>query len=413
MTRCADENAHNSKPEEPIMQPPLHPSTVAVTAGRGDKTPGDPTNVPVNLSSTFHPGGENVYGRHANPNWSALEEVLGALEGGRALVYSSGMGAISAVLELLPVGSGIVMPFDAYYGARKFVYEAAEDGRLSFKEVDVSDRAAVLEACAGAELLWLESPTNPLMNIADVAVLAEGAHERGALVVMDSTFATPLLQRPLDLGVDVVVHSATKYISGHSDVLLGVAVTRDDQTFDELLELRSLYGAIAGPMESWLALRGLRTLPLRLERAQANAGEIALSLDAHPLVERVRYPGLPDDPGHEVAARQMRGFGAMVCFEVADAAVADQVMGGPGSDPRRHQLGGTRDDNRQAEQIRGRGGRPRGVAQAQRRVRVPRRPLERPAPCTRRQLLTISATNPVWRSSKWAGTAEYKQRKHG
>jgi cystathionine gamma-synthase len=319
--------AYNPKPEEPLVQPPLHPSTVAVTAGRGDKTPGDPTNIPVNLSSTFHPGGANIYGRHGNPNWSALEEVLGALEGGRALVYSSGMGAISAVLERLPVGSGIVMPFDAYYGARKFVYEAAEDGRLSFKEVDVSDSAAVLEACAGAELLWLESPTNPLMNIADVAVLAEGAHERGALVVVDSTFATPLLQRPLDLGVDIVVHSATKYISGHSDVLLGVAVTRDDQTFDELLELRSLYGAIAGPMESWLALRGLRTLPLRLERAQANAGEIALGLDAHPLVERVRYPGLPDDPGYEVAARQMRGFGAMVCFEVADAAVADRVIG--------------------------------------------------------------------------------------
>ena len=309
------------------MPPQLHPSTVAITAGRGDKTPGHPTNVPVNLSSTFHPGGEHVYGRHGNPNWSALEEVLGALEGGRALVYSSGMGAISAVLERLPVGSGVVMPFDAYYGARKFVYEAAEVGRLSFKEVDVSNSAAVLDGCAGAEILLLESPTNPLMNIADIALLAEGAHERGALVVVDSTFATPLLQRPLDLGADIVVHSATKYISGHSDVLVGAAVTRDQQTFDELLELRSLYGAIAGPMESWLALRGLRTLPLRLERAQANAGEIARRLDNHPLVTRVRYPGLADDPGHEVAARQMKGFGAMVCFEVADAAVADRVIG--------------------------------------------------------------------------------------
>ena len=309
------------------MQPQLHPSTVAVTAGRGHKTPGNPTNVPVNLSSTFHPGGDSIYGRHGNPNWSALEEVLGTLEGGRALVYSSGMGAISAVLERLPVGSGVVMPFDAYYGARKFVYEAAEDGRLSFKEVDVSDSAAVLEACAGAELLWVESPTNPLMNVADIALLAEGAHERGALVVVDSTFATPLLQRPLDLGADIVVHSVTKYISGHSDVLVGVAVTRDDQAFDELLELRSLYGAIAGPMESWLALRGLRTLPLRLERAQANAGAIAERLDAHSLVKRVRYPGLAGDPGHEVAARQMGGFGAMVSFEVADAALADRVIG--------------------------------------------------------------------------------------
>jgi len=309
------------------VQPQLRPATVAITGGRGNKTPGDPTNVPVTLSSTFHPGGERVYGREGNPNWTALEDVLGALEGGRALLYSSGMGAISAVLERLPVGSGVVMPFDAYYGARKFVYQAAENGRLSFKEVDVSNSAVVLEACAGAELLWLESPTNPLMNIADIAGLAKGAHERGALVVVDSTFATPLLQRPLDLGADIVVHSATKYISGHSDVLAGVAVTRDDQTFDELLELRTLYGAIAGPMESWLALRGLRTLPLRLERAQANAGEIARRLDAHPLVSRVRYPGLAQDPGHEVAARQMEGFGAMVCFEVSDAGLADRVIG--------------------------------------------------------------------------------------
>ena len=309
------------------MNQKLHPSTVAVIAGRGTKQPGAPTSLPVNLSSTFHPGGERIYGRHGNPNWSALEDVLGALEGGRALVYSSGMGAISAVLELLPVGSGVVMPFDAYYGTRKFVHEAAEDGRLSYKEVDVSDTTSVLEACAAAELLWLETPTNPLMNVADIAVLAKGAHQRGVQVAVDSTFATPLLQQPLDLGADIVVHSVTKYISGHSDVLLGAVVTRDEQTLNELLELRSLYGAIAGPMESWLALRGLRTLPLRLERAQANAGELARRLDTHPVVSRVRYPGLPDDPGHEVAVRQMDGFGAMVCFEVSNAAVADRITG--------------------------------------------------------------------------------------
>ncbi|MGH2699080.1 MAG: trans-sulfuration enzyme family protein [Actinomycetota bacterium] len=309
------------------MHDELHPSTVAVTAGRGEKTPEGPTNVPVTLSSTFHPGGELVYGRHGNPNWSALEEVLGALEGGRSLVFSSGMGAISAVLERMPVGSTVVMPFDAYHGARKFVYEASEDGRLSYREIDVSKTEDVLEACRDADLLWLESPTNPLMNVADIAALSEGAHERGVLVAVDSTFATPLLQRPLDLGADVVVHSATKYISGHSDVLVGAVVVRDDRTYDELLELRTLYGAIAGPMESWLALRGLRTLPLRLERAQDNAGELARRLDAHATVTRVRYPGLPDDPGHEVARRQMDGFGAMVCFEVSDAEVADRITG--------------------------------------------------------------------------------------
>ena len=309
------------------MHQELHPSTIAVTGGRGAKRPGNPTNLPVTLSSTFHPGGDSIYGRHGNPNWSALEEVLGALEGGRALVYSSGMGAISAVLERLPVGSRMVMPFDAYHGARKFVYAAGESGRLSYDEMDVSDTTSVLEACEKTELLWLESPTNPLMNVADIAALASGAHERGALVAVDSTFATPLLQRPLDLGADLVVHSITKYISGHSDVLLGAVVTRDDRIFEELRELRTLYGAIAGPMESWLALRGLRTLPLRLERAQKNAGEIARRLDDHPVVSRVRYPGLPNDPGHTVAARQMLGFGAMVCFEVANASLADRITG--------------------------------------------------------------------------------------
>jgi cystathionine gamma-synthase len=305
----------------------LHPSTVAVTAGRGAKHPGAPTNLPVTLTSTFHPGGERIYGRDGNPNWSALEEVLGALEGGRALVFSSGMGAIGTVLERAPVGSTVVMPFDAYHGTRKFVYQAAGTGRLSYREIDVSRTDEVLEACEGASLLWLESPTNPLMNVADIPALSAGAHELGANVVVDSTFATPLLQQPLDLGADLVVHSATKYLSGHSDVLVGAVVTRDDQAYDELLELRSLYGAIAGPMEAWLALRGLRTLPLRLERAQSNAGELARRLNAHPAVNRVRYPGLPDDPGHEVAARQMGGFGAMVCFEVADAVVADRITG--------------------------------------------------------------------------------------
>jgi cystathionine gamma-synthase len=307
------------------VHPDLHPSTIAITAGRGPEAPGEPTTVPVTLSSTYHPGGEEVYGRHGNPNWSALEEVLGALEGGRALLFSSGMGAISAVLERVPVGSTVVMPFDAYYGARKFVYQAAEKGRLSYREIDVSQTAEALDACRDADLLWLESPTNPLMNVADISVLSKGAHDQGVRVVVDSTFATPLLQRPLDLGADLVVHSATKYISGHSDVLAGAVVVRDDRTYDELLELRTLYGAIAGPMEAWLALRGLRTLPLRLERAQANAGELARRLSAHPAITRVRYPGLPGDPGHEVATRQMNGFGGMICFEVSDAEVADRV----------------------------------------------------------------------------------------
>lgn len=309
------------------MQDELHPSTLAVTAGRGERQAEAPMSVPVTLTSAFHAGGERIYGRQGNPNWSAIEEALGALEGGRSLVFASGMGAVGAVMERLPVGSTVVMPFDAYHGVRSFVYEAATDGRLSYREVDVSDADATLEACEGADLLWLESPTNPLMNVADIASLAERAHQLGALVTVDNTFATPLLQRPLDLGADIVVHSITKYISGHSDLLLGAVVVRDQQTYDELLELRTLYGAVAGPMESWLALRGLRTLPLRLERAQDNAGALALRLDGHPAVTRVRYPGLKEDPGHELATRQMKGYGGMLCFEVASATTADEVTG--------------------------------------------------------------------------------------
>jgi len=309
------------------VQDELHPSTLAVTAGRGERRPEAPMSVPVTLSSVFHAGGERIYGRHGNPNWSALEEALGALEGGRTLVFASGMGAVGAAMERLPVGSTVVMPFDAYFGARKFVYEAATDGRLSYREVDVSDAGATLAACEGADLLWLESPTNPLMSVADIASLSDGAHELGAIVAVDNTFATPLLQRPLDLGADIVVHSITKYISGHSDLLLGAVVVRDQQTYGELLELRSLYGAVAGPMETWLALRGLRTLPLRLERAQDNAGALASRLDAHPAVTRVRYPGLPDDPGHQLATRQMKGYGGMLCFEVSSAETADEVTG--------------------------------------------------------------------------------------
>jgi cystathionine gamma-synthase len=301
----------------------LHPDTIAISAGRS-ALPDDPTNPPVVLSSTFRGG---RYARAGNPTWSAFEEALGALEGGRALAFGSGMAAISATLERLPVGSTVVVPDTAYHGTRTFLAEAATDGRLTVREIDITDTTAAVAACDGAELLWAESPTNPLLGVADLTALAEGAHRNGALVCVDNTFATPLLQRPLDLGADVVVHSVTKYIGGHSDVVLGAAVTQKDSLFEELHALRTHYGGIPGPMETFLALRGLRTLPLRMERAQHNASILAERLSAHQAVERVRYPGLPSDPGHELAARQMRGFGAMLSFEVAGgAAAADKVV---------------------------------------------------------------------------------------
>lgn len=303
------------------------PSTVAVTAGRGTGAPGKPINVPITLSSVYHSeDGNAAYGREHNPTWLALEETLGALEGGAASVFSSGIAAIAAVLETIPVGGVVVAPADGYSGFRRLLGDLEQKGRLRARLVDVADTAGALAASDGAHLLWIESPTNPMMAVADVAALTAGAHERDVRVAVDNTFATPLLQRPLELGADVVVHSATKFLSGHSDVLIGATVTRDEALAHRILSWRTLGGAVVGPMEAWLALRGVRTLPVRLERAQANAGELAHRLAAHPGVQRVRYPGLSCDPGHEIARRQMRGFGAMLSFEVrGGAAAADEL----------------------------------------------------------------------------------------
>ena len=300
----------------------LRPATVAVRAGRTDE-PGAPVNPAIAMSSTYRLGGPQLYGRDDNDTWLAFEGVLGALEGGTALVFSSGMAAISAVLETLPIGATVVVAEDAYNGTRKWCADAAGRGRLGVRLVDVADTAGVVAACDGAQLVWLESPTNPGLTVADIAAIAGGAHALGATVVVDNTMATPLLQRPLSLGADVVVHSVTKWLAGHSDVVMGAVVAGDPERIETIRGRRTLYGAVPGSVETWLALRGIRSLPARLERAQATAGELARRLAAHPGVERVRYPGLPDDPGHAVAARQMDGFGALLAFEVrggADAA---------------------------------------------------------------------------------------------
>jgi cystathionine gamma-synthase len=206
------------------------------------------------------------------------------------------------------------------------VRDAGPVGRWEPVFLDVTDTDAVLEAVTGAALLWLESPTNPLNGIVDLAAVIAGAHERGALVAVDNTYATPLLQRPLELGADVVVHSVTKLLSGHSDVVLGATVTRDDVLCDAMRHHRSAYGAIPGPMEVYLALRGLRTLSVRVERAQANAGVLAERLAAHEDVTRVRYPGLAGDPGAARAAAQMDGPGTMVAFEVRGGAAAAEAV---------------------------------------------------------------------------------------
>lgn len=303
----------------------LHPETVAVVAGRGDLRAGAPLNVPVTFTSTFHAGGDVIYAREGNPTWTALEDTLGALEGGRALAFASGMGALTAMFEELPVGSVVVAPEDAYTGTRVFLRDAHERGRLVVRLVNVADTSAVEAAVAGAALVWVESPTNPLLQVADIQGVAAAAKAAGALLVVDNTFATPLLQQPLALGADVVMHSLTKFAAGHSDVVLGALVTGDDGYFERLHRRRTLLGAIPGPMEAFLALRGLRTLPARLQQAQRTAGLLAQRLVDHAAVVRVRYPGLPDDPGHARARQQMSGFGAVLSFELHDGDAAERV----------------------------------------------------------------------------------------
>ena len=303
----------------------LHPDTLAVVAGRGERLSGAPLNVPVALSSTFHADGPIGYAREGNPTWTAFEETLGALEGGQCLVFAAGMAAVSAVFEELAVGAVVVAPRDAYTGVRAYLADATVRGRLEQRLVDVTDTEATAAACIGADLLWLESPTNPMMGVADIAGAAQAAHLAGAAVVVDNTFATPMLQRPLELGADLVVHSATKFIAGHSDVLMGAIVTRDAERLQALHLRRTLLGGVPGPVEVFLALRGLRSLPVRLERAQRSAGVLAERLAQHPAVTRVRYPGLPGDPGNERAAKQMAGFGAVLAFELAGAQSAERT----------------------------------------------------------------------------------------
>lgn len=300
-------------------------------------------NPSVVLSSTFHQGGDLIYGRDGNPTWEALEEAVGGLEGGRALAFASGLGAASAVLETLPTPGRVVIAADAYNGTRRWLIDAAGRGRLRFRTVDVADTDAVLATCGevvggpgrpsgsagafgAAGLLWLESPTNPLLAVADLPALCAGAHEFGMDVVVDNTFATPLLQRPLAMGADVVVHSATKLLAGHSDVVAGVVCTARPEVIDLLRTRRSLHGAVLGPWEAWLTLRGLRTLGVRLERAQRNSQVLAERLSVHDAVTAVRYPGLAADPGHERATSQMRGYGAMVSFDVAGGQAAAEAV---------------------------------------------------------------------------------------
>ena len=292
----------------------LSPASILVSAGRPPRVPGAGLNAPLELTSTYVADGPVNYARAGNPTWTAFEDALGALEGGRALVFASGMAAIAAALSLSPEGGVIVAPTHAYNGTGSILGDLVEAGRRTVRRVDISDTPAVKEALEGADLLWAESPTNPMLEVADLPEIIDAAHAQGAIAVCDNTFATPLVQQPLQLGADVVMHSVTKYLAGHSDLVLGATVTADTargrELHEKLLHHRLIHGAIAGPMETWLALRGMRTMHLRVERAAANAAVLAERLREDGRVARVRHPGFGaivaiEVPGGEEAAERV------------------------------------------------------------------------------------------------------------
>jgi len=285
-------------------------------AGGRDRTPGEPLNVPPVFASNFYLPDDRLYSRSdGTPTTDALEDLLSGLEDGRALAFASGMAAAAVIFQRLHVGATIAVPEDPYHGVAGIVAEGEAQGRWTVRRLDQADTPAWLDAMRECDLVWLETPENPLMTVADLPVICGAPRGDTTLVAVDSTFATPLNQRPLDLGADVVMHSATKFIGGHSDLLAGVLITRSAELHDEFHHRRLLHGATIGAMEAFLTIRGARTMSLRVERAQANAMELAQRLEQHPEITRVLYPGLPSHSTHAVAATFMSGFGAMMSFE--------------------------------------------------------------------------------------------------
>jgi len=297
--------------------------TLAIHAGQAP----DPTTgaimTPVYLTSTYvqdGPGGHKgfEYSRTRNPTRDALEGCLAALEGGRhGLAFASGLAATDAVLHLLSAGDHVVHSDDVYGGTFRIFDKVHRRHGVSFDAVDMTDPARVERALRPeTRLIWIETPTNPMLKLVDLAAVAAIARRHGARTVVDNTFATPFFQRPLEQGIDVVVHSTTKYLNGHSDVVGGAIVTSDDELHARLAFLQNAVGGVPSPMDAFLVLRGLKTLPVRMERHAANALALASFLQGHPQVEQVIYPGLPSHPQHALARRQMSGFGGMLTFVI-------------------------------------------------------------------------------------------------
>ena len=299
--------------------------TLAVHAGHAPDPSTGAVTPPIHLSTTFEREADGqyrgglVYSRYANPNRSALEECLAALEGGAgAACFASGSSATAAVLQSLEAGAHVIAPDDAYFGTTKLMNDIFGPWKLEVTLADMTDLGSVERAFRpSTRLIWIETPSNPLLRVVDIARLAEIAHARSALCVVDNTWATPVLQRPLSLGADVVMHATTKYLGGHSDVLGGALVWRaDGAPAQRIRAIQTSVGAVPSPFECWLTMRGVRTLPWRVRAHSANALALATYLTNHRCIERVHYPGLPDHPGHAIAARQMSGFGGMLSLQV-------------------------------------------------------------------------------------------------
>lgn len=284
----------------------LWPETEVVLKGRPEREPGGAIIGGISVSTTYRAGGEYIYGRSDNDTWKDLEAVLGALEEGMALVFSSGMSAISATFDLVRPGGIVVAPTSGYMNTLVQLRKLETNNRLTIRWVDINKTDSVIHALDGADMLFFESPVNPLLTVADVKTLISEAKSRGLLVAIDNTFATPMRQQPLKLGADVVVHSLTKALSGHSDVVLGTAITKSAELLEKLTSYRKDSGANAGPFEAWLALRGLRTFPIRFHQAEKSAQILVERLAKHPAVTKVRYPG----------------FGFMISIEINGGARA-------------------------------------------------------------------------------------------
>ena len=306
----------------------LRLETIAVRAGAEVDPDTGALAPPLHLSTTFEHGPASqpihgfLYARQKNPTQLRLEAALRELEGGlAALTFSSGMAASAAVLQTLKAGSHVIFSDDIYIDVRNLVRDFLPAWGIESSVEDLQNLEALKRALRPAtKLIWIETPSNPLMKILEIEALARIAHDAGAQLLVDNTFATPILQRPLSLGADIVLHSTTKYCGGHSDVQGGCLVVKSKELLDKLFQVREILGAVASPFNSWLILRGLRSLPCRMERHSANGAAVAAALAACPAVEAVHYPGLTTHAGHEIARHQMKGFGGMLSFLVRGGA---------------------------------------------------------------------------------------------